>query len=747
MAMSEAATVLVSAKIGPVHLGRDAYVYVRQSTLTQLREHTESLIRQYALGERAVALGWDPHQVRVIDADLGRSGAEATAREGFKDLVADVGLGRVGIIFGIEVSRLARNNADWYQLLDLCALTDTLIADADGVYHPADFNDRLVLGLKGTMSEAELHLIRSRLTAGLRHKAARGELRQFLPVGFDYDETGAVVITPDEAVVEAIATVFRRFAELGTGRQVLLSLRGDGLLLPRRPTRTGRVHWAPATYPAVHDLLTNPAYAGAFAFGRTRTEKRIDATGKVVHRTVLLPREQWAVLIPDHHPGFIDWATYEANTARLRQNWRAPRGSGGGAPREGAALLQGRLRCGKCGRLMQTGYSGTKGNCPRYLCARAKQLYGGEKGCQSLGGRRLENRILEEMFAVLEPAALAATARALGDAERSHAATLRAFELSVERARYEAERARRQYDAVEPENRLVARTLERALEAKLAAQRQAEHDLLAARARRPVRLTDHELAWLSQAGVDIRAVFNAPSTTFRERKQLLRAVVSEVVVTVDATKRTAALQIIWQGGGCTDVEMALTKTGGHFRATDEDTVELVRRLAAHYDDTTIALILSRQHRRTGTGLPFTKGRVQSLRVSRGIPAHRPPETVADDGDDAVVVTVAEAERLLGVGKVTIYRWLRDGFITGEQLSAGAPWRIRIDQSVRDRVVPAVPDGWVGLDHAAAVLGVARQTVLHKVQRGELRAVHVNRGQRKGLRIKVFGDQAGLFDQP
>jgi excisionase family DNA binding protein len=744
--MSDATTVLVSAKIGPLHLGRDAYIYIRQSTLTQLREHTESLIRQYELRERAVMLGWDPHQVRVIDADLGRSGADATAREGFKNLVADVGLGRVGIVFGIEVSRLARNNSDWYQLLDLCALTDTLIADADGVYHPADFNDRLVLGLKGTMSEAELHLIRSRLTAGLRHKAARGDLRQFLPVGFDYDETGAVVITSDEAVVEAIATVFRRFAELGTGRQVLL-LRGDGLLLPRRPTRTGRVHWAPATYPAVHDFLTNPVYAGAFVFGRTHTEKRLDPTGNVVSRSVLLPREQWAVLIPDHHPGFIDWATYEANAARLRENWRAPRGSGGGAPREGAALLQGRIRCGKCGRLMQTGYSGTKGNCPRYVCARAKQLYGGETGCQSLGGRRLENRVLEEVFAVLEPAALAATAQALGDAERAHAATVRAFELSVERARYEADRARRQYDAVEPENRLVARTLERALEAKLAARRQAEQDLLAAQARRPVRLTDEELAWLSRAGADLRAVFTAPSTTFRERKQLLRAIVSEVVVTVDTATRTAELRIIWQGGANTELTMPLTKPGGHFRATDEDTVELVRRLAAHYDDTTIALILSRQHRRTGTGLPFTKSRVHSLRVSRDIPAHQPAENVAPDGDDAVVVTVAEAERLLGVGKVTIYRWLRDGFITGEQLTAGAPWRIRIDQTVRDKVVPTVPDGWVGLDQAATTLGVARQTVLHKVQRGELQAVHVNRGQRKGLRIKVSSDQAGLFDQP
>jgi DNA invertase Pin-like site-specific DNA recombinase len=626
------------------------------------------------------------------------------------------------------------------QLLDLCALTDTLIADADGIYHPADFNDRLVLGLKGTMSEAELHLIRSRLTAGLRHKAARGELRQFLPVGFDYDESGAVVITPDEAVVEAIGTVFRRFAELGTGRQVLLSLRGDGLLLPRRPTRTGRVSWQPATYPAVHDFLTNPVYAGAFVFGRTRTEKRIDATGKVVSHCVVLPHEQWAVLIPDHH-------TFEANTARLRSNWRAPRGFGGGAPREGSALLQGRLRCGKCGRMMQTGYSGTKGNCPRYLCARAKQLYGGEQGCQSLGGRRLETRVLEEAFAVLEPAALSATAQALTDAEQAHAATLRTFELTVERARYEADRARRQYDAVEPENRLVARTLERALEAKLAAQRQAERDLVTAQARRPVRLTDDELEWLSRAGADVKAIFTAPTTSHRERKQLLRAIIAEVVVTVDPAARTAALRIIWQGGSHTELIMGLTKTGSHFQTTDEDTIDLVRRLAVHYDDTTIAMILSRQHRRTGTGLPFTKSRVKSLRTSRGIPAHQPPDSVSGADDDAVVVSVAEAERLLGVGKVTIYRWLRDGFLTGEQLTANAPWRIRIDQAVRDRVRPDVPDGWVGLDEAAKALGMARQTVLHKVQRGELKAVHVNRGRRKGLRINVSSHQAGLFDQP
>jgi DNA invertase Pin-like site-specific DNA recombinase len=732
-------------KVSPSHLRRDAYVYVRQSTITQVREHTESLERQYELVERAATLGWLAHQVVVIDEDLGRSGADASAREGFKGLVADVGLGKVGLILGIEVSRLARNNADWYQLLDLCALTDTLIADADGVYHPSDYNDRLVLGLKGTMSEAELHLIRSRLTAGLRHKAAKGELRQGLPVGFDYDADGRVVMSPDEAVIEAIATVFRRFEELGSARQVLLSMRGDGLRLPRRPARTGRITWAPPTYPAVHDLLTNPVYAGAFVFGRTKTQKRVGPDGRVQERTRQVPRAEWAVCIPDHHPGFVSWERYE-QIQELRGNWRPPRGHGGGPAREGTALLQGRLRCGKCGRLMQTGYSGTKGNCPRYVCARAKQLYGGERGCQSLGGRRLEQRVLDEVFAVLEPAALAATVRALAEAEAQHATRLRAFELTVERARFEADRARRQFDQVEPENRLVARTLERAWEQRLAAQRQAEADLVAQQAHRPTTLIAEELAWLERAGADVRRIFQAPTTTPRERKQLLRTLITEVVVTVHAETRIAQLRIVWQGGATTELTMALNRVGGHFRATDEDTVALVRRLAVHYDDTQIALILSRQHRRTGTGLPFTRARVASLRVARGIPACQRQPVVAA-GDDAVVVGVVQAERLLGVSKVTIYRWIKEGFIVGEQLTPGGPWHLRIDDQVRSRIVPEVPDGWLALDEAARALGVARQTVLHRVQRGELNAVHVNRGRRKGLRIQVERDQAGLFDQP
>jgi DNA invertase Pin-like site-specific DNA recombinase len=738
------ATIDLSAKVTPAHLARDAYVYVRQSTLTQVREHTESLERQYELAFRAQGLGWSPPQVIVIDDDLGRSGAEASLRAGFKNLVADVGLGKVGIILGIEVSRLARNNADWYQLLDLCAVTDTLIADGDGLYHPADFNDRLVLGLKGTMSEAELHLIRHRLTAGLRHKAAKGELRQGLPVGLVYDEADHVVMDPDEAVVEAIATVFRRFDELGSARQVMLSLRGDGLLVPRRPSGAKRASWAPATYPAIHDFLTNPAYAGAFVFGRTRTEKRLDANGRLVSRTRQVPREEWSVVIPDHHPGFVTWERFERTQAQLRANWRPPRGHGGGAVREGTALLQGLVRCGRCGRMMQTAYSGTKGDCPRYTCARAAQLYGTERSCQSLGGRRLEQRVLEEVFAVLAPAALAATAKALGEAEAQHRRRLAVFELAVERARFEADRARRQFDAVEPENRLVGRTLERAWEKALVAQRRAEADLTAQRGRQPTRLTEEEVAWLARAGADVRAVFNASTTTWRERKQLLRALIAEVVVTVRVAERQADVQIVWEGGSTNAFVLALNKIGGHFRATDEDTVALVRRLAERYDDTTIAQILSKHGRMTATGLAFTRSRVCSLRHTHDIPAFDPGAAVTASEDDGEVVTIYQAEKILGVDKSTIYRWLHDGFIDGEQLTPGGPWHLRITDELRGRVVPEVPDGWLRLDDAAKALGVARQTVLHKVQRGELEAVHVNRGKRKGLRIKVPGAAPGLF---
>jgi len=590
------------------------------------------------------------------------------------------------------------------------------------------------------------------MTEGLRAKAARGELRLMLPAGLDYDEDDHVIITPDEAVREAVTCVFRRFDQLGSARQVVVSLRADGLRLPRRDIRTGKITWAQAGYPAVHDILIHPGYAGVFAYGRSKTEKHLDASGTVITRQRRLPRDQWAVMIPGHHPGYISLDAYDANIARLAANSPRPAGGAGGAAREGAAWLQGLLRCGRCGRLMQVNYR--TGGRPAYRCGRANQMYGAST-CQLIGGRRLHETILDELLAALAPAALAATVQALADAQARHRQNLAVFERAAERARYEAGRALRQYDNIEPENRLVARTLEAVLEDKLAAVRTADNQLAAQRARQPVTLTSEETAWITTAGADLRAIFEAPATTHAQRKELIRAVITEIVATAgnddgdgDGGGRTCQIRIIWQGGASTDVQMPLPASGQHGRTTSEDTLALIRRLAPCYDDTTIAQILGNQNRRTATGLPFRKAHVRELRAYHGIPGYQPPpENVTPGCQDAAVVSITEAARQLGVSSATIYRWLRDGFVTGEQLTPGAPWQIRLDQQLRDRIRPQAPDGWLPLGQAASHLGIARQTVLHKVQRGELNAVYLTRGRRKGLRIQVRCGQAGLFDTP
>jgi len=722
------------------HLERRAYVYVRQSTMAQVERNVESRERQYELVERAVSLGWQASEVVVIDADQGRSARSADGRDGFQRLVAEVGLGRVGIVLGIEVSRLARRNADWYGLLDLCALTDTLIADSDGVYHPGLHNDRLVLGLKGTMSEAELHVLRARLRGGSLHKAAKGELRLPLPAGLEYDAIGQIRISPDEAVADAIATVFAYFDQLASARQVMLRLIEEDRRLPRKASADRQVRWAKPTYKAVHGILTNPVYAGAYAYGRKRTERRVEG-GVVRERQRRAPREEWHVCIPEHHPGYITFERYLSNQDRLRANWRPPRGEGGGAAREGRALLQGLIRCGRCGRRMQVGYSG-KTLVPNYACVRGNQLYGTGR-CQSVGGRRIERVVLDAVFEALRPAGIEATLRAIEHANSDHQARVRSAELALERARIHADRARRQFDACEPENRLVARTLEREWEQRLTDVRHAEHALGEVAARRPDPLSDQEIAWCRQAGTDLHSVFDAPTTSDRERKQLLRAILTDIVVTVDreSEQHVAELRVVWEGGALTEHSVPLPRTGSHTRCTDQDTIALVRQLAERYPDKQIAAILARQGRRTGAGNPFTAHRVAGLRAHHNIPAG-PVRATAHDGE---VVTIANAASELGVSTATVHRWLREGFITGEQITPGAPWQIRLTDELRQRICEQAADGWLPLAQAAEALGVARQTVLHKVQRGELAAVYVHRGKRKGLRIQVKPDQAGLFE--
>jgi DNA invertase Pin-like site-specific DNA recombinase len=726
-------------KITERHRQRRAVVYVRQSTLVQVERNTESAQRQYALRDRAIDLGWPAASVVVVDEDTGRSGASTDGRLGFKELVAEVGLGQVGLILALEVSRLARCSADWHQLIDLCALTGTLIADSDGIYSPADFNDRLLLGLKGTMSEAELHLIRARLDGGLRSKAERGELRMHLAVGFDRDEDGRIVLSADEQVRHAIERVFELWRRLGTARQIVGELIADGQKLPRRRTGERRVRWATANYAAVHDFLTNPSYAGAFVFGRTRQEKRLDAEGKVKSTTIEVPIEEWSVCLPEHHPGYVSWDEYLATRKRLRENVR-PRGEGGGAAREGRALLQGLLRCGRCGRKMQVAYSGRDGRRVRYACVRGHIFHGTESACQTLGGGRLDKVIAAMFLEAVTPAGVAATTAAIAELTEQHDARLAGQRLALERAQFEADRARRQFDACEPEHRLVARTLERKLEQALAGFEREQRALAALEHARPAPLTDQERRALTRLARDLPKLWAAESTGDRDRKELLRTLVSEIVVTVRRPENTADVEVFWEGGARSELSVRLIRRGGESLRTAEDTIELIRRLAAHHPDPQIAAILNRQRRRTGTGLPFTEARVKGARQRAGIPAAPSPDP------DSEIVTIKHAAAELDVSTSTIRRWLREGLLPAEQTTAHAPWRICLTDEVRARFVPDVPDGFVGLDDAARLLGVARQTVLHKVQRGDLRAVQVTKGRRKGLRIQVSGAEAGLFAQ-
>lgn len=731
---------MIPSEITLRHTARRAAIYVRQSTLQQVSENLESQRRQYALADRAAELGWPRGAIVVIDDDLGRSGS-GVARAGFDRLVSEVGLGQIGAVFALEVSRLARNNRDWYQLLDLCALVGTLIGDSDGLYDPALFNDRLLLGLKGTMSEVELHLIRSRLNGGLWEAARRGALRTHLPVGYEHDRDGAIVLTPDESVRESIALVFRKFAELGSARQVVAHLREEDIALPHRDLRDGTIAWRPADYAPVHRILTNPTYAGLYAYGRSKMERALDERGRPRSRQRRRAPSEWAVRIEDHHPGFIDQERYLANQERLRANWRAPRGEAARAVREGAALLQGLVRCGRCGRRMQVSYSGPGGKARRYACHQAQRLQAAERACQSLGGVRLDQRVAEVFLTALEPASLEATLAALRESEQAWEMDKRQRLLVVEKARYEAERARRQFEQVEPENRLVARTLEREWERRLADLSAREGDLARFQTSRPLPLSDEEISWLRSAGADLRAVWGAETTTKRERKQLLRCLIKEVVVTVQRERHEADVAIVWAGGAATKLTSKLNRTGEHRHVTSDEVVDLVRRLGPHHSNDQIALILNSRHLRTGQGNTFTRLRVATIRERLGIPS---PKIMTAAADDPGWMDVRSAARELGVSVDTIRRWAREGFLESRQVMASAPWRIHVTDELRQRVVPDTPAGWVGLAAAAKALGHSRQTILHWVQSRRLQAVQVTSGKRKGLRIKVGDRSVGLF---
>ena len=738
-------------KVTASHLGRAALVYVRQSTLSQVERNRESTARQYDLVARATGLGWPPSAVRVIDDDLGVSGASVAGRSGFAELAAQVGLGQVGIVVALEVSRLARNNSDWYKLLDLAGMTDTLIADADGLYHPAMFNDRLLLGMKGTMSEAELHILRARLDGGIRNKAARGELRRGLPVGMVWsdDPDGGICFHPDEAVTGVIAAIFERFATAGSVRATWLWLREQGLRFPLQPTaylHGTDIVWVEPTYHAVHNVLTHPAYAGAYTFGRSRQQRYVGDDNTLRTRRRRLPQDQWEVLIEDHHPGFIDWPTYQSNQARIGKNIRPmAHEPGTGAVREGCALLQGLATCGICGRKLAVYYDGPHKATPGYYCTGTGQLVDG-RGTRHMrvGGAAIDAAVSQAFLAALAPAAVQACVVAAETLEHGHDTALDQWRRQVQAARYQAGRAERRYLAVDPDNRLVARGLEVDWEHALADLAAAQTALARHESTRPKTLTEAERAAITNLGEDLDAVWTAPTTTDRDRKQLLHTLLDEVNITVqrDRSGGQARLVLRWKGGASTDLNLAIKRKPPKIR-TDEDTVALVRRLAAHYQDATIAGILNRQGRRTARGLSFTAGRVQGLRHHWQIPCHQPRDSHGEP--EGELLTVADAAQALSLAPSTLHRWLTDGFIAGEQLTPGAPWQIRLTDELRALFVDTAPAGWLATLEATIAYGVSRQTLMQRVKRGELEAVHQRTGRRKGLRFQPPTPQINLFE--
>jgi DNA invertase Pin-like site-specific DNA recombinase len=732
------------------HRSRAAVIYVRQSTLAQVERNRESTTRQYDLVQRAAGLGWPRTAIRVVDADLGVTGSVTGQRDGFEALVAEVALGQVGIILALEVSRLARDNAAWYRLLDLAGACDTLVADADGLYHPGLFNDRLVLGMKGIMSEAELHVLRARLAGAIKNKAARGELRRGLPVGLIWGEgDGEILRHPDEQVVAVIGAVFSQFAVAGSARAVWLWLKDQHLSWPLqqigyRHGSLSEITWVEPTYHAVHTTLTHPAYAGAYVYGRSRQEQYLSQDGTLKKRRRWVPQDQWEVLITGHHEGFISWDTYQANQARLAGNIRpVAHQPGTGAVREGCALCQGLAACGTCGRKLAVYYDGPAKSTPGYYCTSGDITNG--RGVRHLraGGTAIDAAVAEAFLAALQPAALQACLLAARQLEAGHDAVLDQHRRQVEQARYQASRAERRYRAVDPENRLVARGLEAEWNTALQTLADTGNELARRQQRRPAALTAAEHAAILALGDDLHQVWDAPTTTDKDRKQLLRTLLDEVSITVhrDHAEGRADLLLHWKGGAITELTVPLKRKPPKIR-TSEDTIDLLRRLAVHYPDAQIAGILNRQHRTTATGMSFTASRVQSLRHHWKIPRHQPGGNgQAPEGE---LLNVTAAARELNIAPSTLLRWLDDGFVAGEQITPGAPWQIRLTSELRGMLTDTTPEGWVPLAYATQALGVSRQTVLQKVKRGELRAVLTRTGRRKGLRIEVPAPQDGLF---
>jgi DNA invertase Pin-like site-specific DNA recombinase len=654
-------------KITADHQARSAIVYVRQSTAYQVTNNLESGRRQYGLVERARQLGWG--DVEVIDDDLGRSGG-GIARPGFEKLLAAICEHRVGAVFSIEASRLARNGRDWHTLLEFCGLVGTLIVDEDGIYDPRMINDRLLLGMKGTMSEMEVSVFRQRSTEAMKQKARRGELFLTVAVGYVKAENDRIEQDPDRRVREAVALVFSKFAELQTVRQVLVWIKRENISLPAIVQGTGKrpIEWKVPVYHTLHHILTNPVYAGAYAFGRRGARVTIEGGRKHVVRALRRKPAEWEVLIKDHHDGYLTWGEFERNQALIADNANGKSYLGRGSVRKGGALLSGLLRCAKCGRKLQVSYGSNKGNSHRYACSGAFSARA-ERNCISFGGMRIDRAIAGEVLDRVQPLGIEAALAAMKNLERVHSDKRQQAENAIEQARFEAARAYRQYNAADPDNRLVAGDLERRWNDRLIALRKLEEEL--AELDRPTKpsFSPGDRARLLALGADVSRAWNTPGVSNETRKKIIRLVISEIIVDLTDTSVTAVLH--WQGGDHTRLEVKKNKAGQTRWVTDADIVELVTALSRQMPDTSIAAVLNRSGKTTGRGHGWSRAAVCSLRYQNGIPTYRDGERV-ERGE----VTLNEAATALGIGLTTIRHLIEEGLLPAKQLCKNAPWIVQ-----------------------------------------------------------------------
>ena len=660
-----------ASKIQRAHLERLAIVYVRQSSLAQVYGHAESTARQYALADAAARLGWEASRIVVIDADLGISGRTASARAGFRELVGRVCVGEVGAIFGLEVSRLARSSADLQRLLELCSVSDTLIIDSDGTYDLAQFNDRLLLGLKSTMSEAELHLLAGRLHGAKQAAAGRGALRFPLPVGYVYDEARATVLDPDEEIQAAVRDLFAAFTAAGSAYGVV------GAFAERRfPRRAyggawaGEIRWGRLTHGRVLGLLANPAYAGAYVFGRYRSRRTLTPDGTIRTKLIRLPLPEWAVLIRDHHPGYISWETYLANRERVAAHCTH---HGARPEREGRALCQGIVRCGSCGRGMTTTYPAGK---PAYDCSRTRSDHTKTPGCRSVLAAIVDEVVAPRLLQVVAPEEIALALAAADEVADRHARSRRALELRVERARYEAARAARAFHRCDPDHRLVARSLEQRWETQLKELVEAERELVCDTRKSPMPPRE-EIEALAR---DLPRLWAAPTTSAKDRKRLVRSLVADVTLRSEPAGARLRIGIRWRSGAVEEVVTHRWQSAVESRRTSADVVALVARLAPERTDAEIADALNAEGRMTGTRRPFDVEAVRWVRFAHRIrsrPLLAPGE-----------LTVDQVATHLGISVSAVYYWIDHGQLEARRGPAArlcVPFSPEVDRACRQRM--------------------------------------------------------------